>query len=107
MQAAGVRVRLGRTGRHRTHPPIQQRVIRLRGMGYESGPLARAGEELKKGAERAGEEVTLTRREAEEGLRRAGKSVGEVYRENPLVFGAAAFVAGAALGLAIPATDRT
>ena len=68
----------------------------LEGLSEKAGELT----------ERAGEMADYARNTVRDTTTRAQNQLERMLRENPLMIGAAAVVAGAALGMALPETDR-
>jgi hypothetical protein len=66
----------------------------------------RAKAAMGEGVHRAGEVATHVMQEAEEQGKRLGTRAQQTYTDNPLAVGAAMFAVGAAVGLAVPITQK-
>jgi hypothetical protein len=76
------------------------------GYRYDSDEQSGIGETLESVSSRASEAATQARYAAMHTSRRARNQFQRLLQDNPLIIGAAAVVIGAAVGLALPETER-
>ena len=76
------------------------------GYRYDSGEQSGMGETVNRVSERASEAASQARYAAMRTSRRARNQFQRLLLDNPLMIGAAAVVIGAAVGLALPETER-